>query len=32
LTGELHVGITPQMGNARLCGLQVIQGTMEGEH
>jgi hypothetical protein len=28
LTGELHVGITPQQGNARLCGLQVTQGTL----
>jgi hypothetical protein len=32
LTGELHVGITPQQGNARLCGLQVIQGTLEELH
>eukprot|EP01048_Picozoa_sp_COSAG05_P016002 COSAG05_NODE_2004_length_3719_cov_28.261393_1_plen_349_part_00 len=28
LTGELHVGITPQQGNARLCGLQVTQGKL----
>jgi hypothetical protein len=30
--GALHVGITPEAGNARLCGLQVIQGTLEELH
>ena len=29
LHGELHVGITPQQGNARLCGLQLHTGTLE---
>ena len=28
LTSELHVGITPQIGSARLCGLQLMQGTL----
>eukprot|EP01051_Picozoa_sp_SAG22_P000256 SAG22_NODE_5_length_41775_cov_111.520971_19_plen_895_part_00 len=28
LTSEIHVGVTPQIGSARLCALQVTQGTL----
>eukprot|EP01052_Picozoa_sp_SAG31_P032489 SAG31_NODE_3569_length_4116_cov_652.723923_1_plen_563_part_00 len=32
LTSEIHVGITPQIGSARLCALQVTQGTLAELH